>query len=67
MKIRILNDCICEKRAHYFMKSPVFEKGQVLDVEGEFINFYGSFYTVSYNGATYDILKRNAELINIGE
>lgn len=56
-KIEIIEDCKCAKDEHEILNYPreglvlrAFKKGQILEVQDEWMNFYGTYYNVKVDG-----------------
>lgn len=67
-KYRVVRDCLCEHYTHEVVRhnrSDLPEKrlkaGEIVTYVNEWVNFYGSYIRVSFNGETYDILPENLE------
>jgi len=67
LKIKIIKDCCCEHDLHemtnysrYGLTLQEFEDGDVLEVEKEWTNFYGSYYRCTTEKGYADIKVQNA-------
>lgn len=60
VKAVIKLDCYDEEDIHYFAKHPKkIAAGTEVTLNAYWINFFGSYYRIDYNGQTYDIKKEN--------
>lgn len=70
MVIEVIKDCLCEHYVHEIMNYPrpglvekKFKVGETFEVDGEWSNFYGSYYRVKVDGRYHDISKNNVKII----
>ncbi|MBR9702130.1 hypothetical protein GOV13_04385 [Candidatus Pacearchaeota archaeon] len=68
IKLKVKEDCFCEGYLHekchyprYWLKEKKLQKNDVVELKGEWSNFYGTYFRVIKEGEYYDLLPPNLE------